>query len=152
MCMSVMSERSNKLSFHLHLINCQLAYTVSVFVCVWFHGCWFWNIPAHHNGPKVHTRARPDLSVTWKGDSVIGTSSDRVCIFRSETQSSSPLQTDAEGRGWKWGSLMTPSYPSPSSGVSKAFINLENERRFITSVAFVPYSIFTAFCITAVSP
>lgn len=64
-------------------------------------------------------------------DTVIGTSDDSVYIFRLESRSSSPLQTDAKGKGWKWSSLMTPSRLSHWSGASWTFIHLENEQRFI---------------------
>lgn len=60
---------------------------------------------------------------------------------RLESWSSSSLQTDAKGSGWKWSSLMIPSLPSLSYGASCLFINLENEWRFVNCIAFVSYYI-----------
>lgn len=42
-------------------------------------------------------------------------------FYRLESRSSSPLQTGAKDRGWKWSSSMIPSLPSRSSGASGSF-------------------------------
>lgn len=43
---------------------------------------------------------------------------DMCLLFRPANWNSSPLQTDAEARGWKWSSLMTRSLPSLLCGAS----------------------------------
>lgn len=66
-------------------------------------------------------------------------------LYRLESRSSSPLQTGAKDRGWKWSSSMIPSLPSRSSGASSSFyqfgkwIKIYSLCWFLATLHFIDY-------------
>lgn len=129
-------------------MNLQLDHAVSVCACGYMVNayCWFWNIPAHHNGPEdmpqsSHTgQTHPALNVTWKGGRerhmIVFTFSDRRHKAIHHFRRAQRAEAGSEALWW-----LRLFLPTRLVCHRHLLIRKMNECRFITSVAFVPYSI-----------